>query len=87
MLQKILQWFIVSSADPEQVSATLQGILLQYAAYTLAIVSAFNFPLTQSQVYEWITVICGICGAILTLFGLGRKIYFEIKSALKPSQS
>ena len=87
MIQKILQWFIVSSADPEKVSATLQGILFQYAAYTMAIISVFNIPLTQSQLYEWITVICGLCGALLTLFGLGRKLYFEIKTALKPSQS
>lgn len=86
MLHKILQWFIVSSADPERVSATLQGILLQYAAYTMAIASAFHFPLSQTQIYEWITIVCGLYGALLTLFGLGRKLYFEIKTALNPSQ-
>lgn len=79
MIKKTLDWLIVSSANPEEYSMTVKGILLQYVAVVIYMMHTLNVPLTQTLAVEYIDMFCTILGGILGIFGICRKIYFAIK--------
>lgn len=78
-MQKIINWLVVSSADPSKTSMTLKGILLQYVTLILAFLTVLHIPLTETQVYSLITDVTGFVGIALSGIGLIRKIYLTVK--------
>jgi hypothetical protein len=78
-METFTQWLVTSSADPAKTSSTIQGILIQYVGLILAVTSMLKLPLTESNLYTYITTGCMVFGGLLGIFGLGRKIYYEIK--------
>lgn len=79
-MQKVLNWLVVSSANPENVSLTLKGILLQYVAIVVAAGSVIGVPLLDTQVIHYIDLGLAVLGSILGFVGLGRKLYYQVKS-------
>lgn len=81
-MNRFYNWLVVSSADPAQFSLTFKGILLQYAAILLLALQLIHFPYTQNQVYDFMGVVSSIAGTLMGIFGLCRKLYFEVKASL-----
>lgn len=69
----------MSSANPEKVSATIKGILLQYVGIALLISQALGHPLMESNVVLIIGDVTSLIGIALSFFGLARKLYLLIK--------
>lgn len=63
-----------SSANPEKLAATIKGLVL-----SLTSIIVLATPLTEVQVVELATQIGLIAGAVWTLYGAGRKIYYLFK--------
>lgn len=78
-MNNFFRWLVVSSANPENVSMTLKGILLQYVGVLFAVLMYFKVPFSQEVIYQFIGYFCAFIGAGLGIFGLARKMYFEIK--------
>lgn len=80
-MNAFLKWLVISSADPEKASATIKGVLLQWVAVVLAVGAFLHLPFSQDLVYQIITDVCALIGGLLGIFGIARKIYYEIKIA------
>lgn len=79
-MNKLLKLLVISSADPEKASATIKGILLQWLAIVMALGAVIHLPFSQEIAYQVITDFVGMIGALLSLFGLGRKLYFFFRT-------
>lgn len=79
-MQSFLRLIIISSANPDKASMTIKGILLQYVAVMLTLGTLVGIPLMESEVVKYIEMASIAAGALLTLFGLTRKLYYQIKS-------
>lgn len=79
-MTKFLNWLVVSSANPENTSLTLKGILLQYVAVVVAAGAVIGVPLLDTQVIHYIDLGLAVLGSILGIVGLGRKLYYQLKS-------
>jgi len=62
--------FLSSSANPEKLSATVQGLVL-----SLGSVIVLLTPITDVHVVELATQTSVAIGALWTLYGAGRKVY------------
>lgn len=80
MFNKLLTWLVVSSANPNEFSYTLKGILLQWAGIALFVFSYFHLPFTENQYFDFVGSLTTVLGTALGVFGLLRKLYFEVKS-------
>lgn len=83
MFNKIVDWLVFSSTNPDEYSATLKGFLLQYSGYILFGFQAIGIPLSQSQYVTDVAVTAQLFGFALMTFGLLRKMYFLIKPTTK----
>lgn len=83
-MNNFLRWLVISSQNPDKVSATFKGVLLQYLALLMALGSIIHLPFTQDAAYQVITDIAGLVGTLLGVFGLIRKIYYEIVGKPEP---
>lgn len=79
-MKSFYNWLLVSSANPENTSMTIKGILLQYVSVIIASMAVLGVPLMDTQLIHYIDVGCAILGGLLGIFGLGRKIYYQFKS-------
>lgn len=79
MINKFLAWFVVSSANPNEFSATLKGFLVANIAIIMYFIHLANLSLTTEQVVEIIGCASGFVGAVMLGFGLVRKIFYTIK--------
>mgnify|MGYP001606136102 CR=1 FL=1 len=82
------KWW-VSSANPEQLSLTIKGMLLAFVPFILLVVNAFGIDLGEGQIQELIESIAalggaavGVISAAMVAYGLARKII--IKFLQKP---
>lgn len=78
-MNKVLKGLVTSSANPEKVSMTIQGILVANIAIIMYFVHKFNLPYTAEQVTEIIGVLSGAISAIMVTFGLLRKLWYKIR--------
>lgn len=83
-MNTFLDFLTTSSADPEKYSATLVGILTSYAGALVSVLNIFNLGVTYAMVIKDISIIGVVIGLFLSMFGLGRKIYFLIKNPTTP---
>lgn len=79
MIDKIIDWLVVSSANPEEHSMTLRGSLLQFSGVIFALVTMFGLGLTESDIIKIISLISISYGTFLQIVGLLRKLYYEAK--------
>jgi len=85
-MKKFLNVLVKSSANPENVSLTLKGILMQYAVLILSALVFLGFNIDQTKVTELITKTAFIFGIVLSLVGLTRKLYYQLQEFTKDMQ-
>ena len=77
---KILQWFILSSADPNKFALTVKGLLVAIIPAALYVLNKhFGFDFFPQDMEQLAIDISGIVAAGLTIVGLVRKIYLTFK--------
>ena len=84
--QRIIQWFIFSSRNPEKVSTTVKGVLVWVAAAATVWLGIQNIPLDQNQVTLLIDATINlvqelgkVIGAGMVVVGMIRKIFITAK--------
>ena len=84
-MQQFLKFLVVSSSNPEKVSMTVKGILLQYVAIIVTGMAIVGVPLTDTIVIHYINQGVTVLGLSLSMFGLCRKIYYAVKEFKNPT--
>lgn len=78
-MEKFLKLLVLSSADPEKVSMTLKGLLLQYVGMIVLIGQFTGVSIAQTQVVDLIGYVSAFVGTGLAMIGLARKVYYYFK--------
>lgn len=86
MVEKIINWLVVSSSDPQKASLTIKGILLTYASFVILTLHTLNVPLTENEYVTYVSLATTVLGGIFSIFGICRKIYFEILAVQKKTK-
>ena len=79
MIQKFFNWIVLSSENPQQAGATIQGALLSVVVYIIAGANFLNFNVSEGDVEGIIFLVSSLATALLTVFGLVRKLYNTFK--------
>ena len=76
--QKIASEFplVSSSADKNKISLTLKGASVLLLLYVLR---QAGVEISESEVLTLITLLTGIISSLMTVIGLLRKIYYQMK--------
>lgn len=74
MVNKLLNWFIKSSANPDEVSMSLKGVLLLGGSHVIDNLSSIGINLSQATYAHDVAITATVLGSILTVIGMGRKI-------------
>lgn len=81
-MQKLLQWLIVSSANPSKLSATVKGLLLGVLPVVVYLTGLAHLNVGESDLKALIDGIAtvvevglGLVSAVVFVIGLVRKIY------------
>lgn len=80
MFQKFLNWLVTSSYSPQEISLTIQGILIQWVGFIIAALQYFHVSIAAGVLQNWIMIACSVFGSFLGIFGLVRKIILTIKN-------
>lgn len=80
MIQKFFNWLVLSSENPQQAGATIQGALLSVAIYFVAGANFLNFNVSQGDVEGLIELVTSLATVLLMAFGLIRKLYNTFKN-------
>lgn len=78
----IIDWLIFSSADPKKASKTIQGVLVMMIPTIMTGFGSVGISLTVEMITKYIEVAVYALGGGLTMFGLARKLYYNIKDML-----
>ncbi len=72
-------WY--ESSKGSGLSATIGGLsIVGVIPAIMIIIKILGFDIPQEEVVKMITAITVLVGTAITIFGLGRKIYFSIKN-------
>ena len=71
---------ISSSANAEKLSLTIKGILVGLIPVIVIVLSTLGLNIGSEEISEVITRITAIIAGLVALYGMGRKLYFNIKS-------
>ncbi len=82
MLDKIFNWIVKSSANPEETAMTIKGVIILQVPVALNILSQFGVNLDKFVVINDISIAALVFGALLGIVGIVRKIYLTIKGNL-----
>lgn len=86
-VQKVLKWVVMSSANPDEVSMTIQGIALLAGAHAIDNLSAIGINLSQATYAHDVAIAAGVLGVILTAVGAARKIILTSQTSSTTSSS
>jgi len=75
-MNKLLQ----SSANPNKLATTIKGILMGLVPVIVIVLSVLGFNIGTEQITEVIIQITALIAGGFTLYGMGRKLYFLIKT-------
>lgn len=84
MVNKFLNWLVVSSEDPSKVSMTLQGILTGAAGMVISNLGRIGITLSAASYASDVAITCYTVGVVLGVFGLVRKIVNSVKGTSVP---
>lgn len=73
-VNNVLNWFVKSSANPEEVSATLKGVALLAGSHLIDNLSSVGINLSQATYTHDVAITAAVLGWILTILGGARKI-------------
>ena len=65
---------IRSSQNPENLSLTLNGILIAFVPIVIGVFQAFNIEVSQTQIVEVVQSITAAISGIVMLIGLVRRV-------------
>lgn len=71
-----------SSSDPQQLAATVSGLILTFSALIIVLAQKLGFPLTQNAVASFAEQSGLAVGALWTMYGIVRKIVIAIQQRL-----
>lgn len=81
-LEKALNWFLLSSKDPQATALTVQGLLTGMVPTLMVLIGLGHLNLGQDQLTELVNGFCTLIEAVLTLvsaamtfFGIVRKVW------------
>ena len=81
-MQKIIDWFIKSSANSEQLSLTVKGFLVGAIPTLVVVANLFGITLIPNDLNGLSEAVINLGGAVLlvvssatTVYGFARKIY------------
>lgn len=80
LVDKFFKWVVVSSANHQQASLTIKGILLQHVGLGILVLGALNVNISNDQLISDIGRISSMIGTGLAIVGMLRKLYFEGKA-------
>jgi len=78
MLQKKYP-LLGSSANPDKLSTTFQGIALALVPLIIMIAKGFELQLAEGEVISFVNAIASSISAVAIVFGMGRKFYYKFK--------
>ena len=84
MWNTFVNFLVKSSANPEETSLTITGILISYASTVVSVLTVLNISVTYNIVVHYISTGGIVIGCLLSIFGIGRKLYFIIKGTPDP---
>lgn len=76
MINKLLNWVLKSSADPNRLALTIKGGI----PLVVSVALLFGVQLPQDSLAEAVTSLVAVISSVTTFYGLVRKIYLTIKS-------
>lgn len=68
-----------SSVNPTELSLTIKGILLTLIPVVIMIAAGLGFTLNTDDLTSFVNTLFAISTSCITLWGLGRKIYYQFK--------
>ena len=71
-----------SSNNPQELAATVSGLILTFSALIILIAQKLGFPLTQNAIANFSEQIGISIGALWFLFGVVRKIVIAVQQRL-----
>jgi len=71
---------IRSSANENKLALTIKGILIGLIPVIIIVLSVLGLNIGTEELTDVITQITAIIAGAVTLYGLGRKLYFTIKA-------
>lgn len=71
--------FLQSSANPQELSLTVRGILVSLVAVIIMVLQVLNIPFSEAQLMELIQQITALLSVMMVAFGLARKIWYSFK--------
>ena len=87
ILIDIYNWIMKSSANPENLSLTIKGILgtIVFVAVSFGANYTFNVDALSYDITNVISQIGIVISSLITIYGLVRKIYLTIKNSSQNS--
>jgi len=76
MTEKIAPWWS-SSANPEELSLTIKGMLMMYVPAIIGIAQLYNYTLDKNVLINLIGLISFAIAGLMVVGGLLRKIYYR----------
>jgi len=89
ILIDVYNWLMKSSANPENLSLTIKGILstIVFVAVSFGANYTFNVDVMSYDIANVISQIGIVISSLITIYGLVRKIYLTIKNSSQNSQN
>jgi len=78
-MNKLINWIIYSSENPENFSLTIKGALLTVLPVVVMLINQLGFSLDGANAEAFVLSIVTICTTMITLFGLIRKLVNTFK--------
>lgn len=69
MLKKIIHWFVVSSANPQDVALSVKGLLVAGTPFLVAVSGLIHLPVDSSAFSVIINALVNVVADSLTLVG------------------
>ena len=73
---------IQSSANENRLALTIKGVLTGLVPILVIVASTMGLNIGSEEISEVIAQITAIIAGAMTLYGMGRKLYYLIKSLL-----
>lgn len=82
-MKRFLNWIVISSANPSNVSLTVRGALIANVAVIIAVLQTLGINWSEAETTQWIEGFSATVGAVLLILGFVRKIILTIKDPKK----
>ncbi len=78
--KKIMNKLLQSSANPDNLSLTVKGVLVGLVPIAILIARLFEISLAEADLIGIIENVTALIAGAMLVYGLGRKLYFLILS-------